>query len=96
MKQNSYATWIDPSTQMSSNDITCTGGTTIQFGGTPLSGWTFTSTIPLIDQSTGQITVPTGDLPGTQYTVSASYTEDATYYAGSGTLTIHGTLQPVS
>ena len=45
MKQNSYATWIDPSTQMSSNDITCTGGTTIQFGGTPLSGWTFTSTI---------------------------------------------------
>lgn len=88
IKQTSYATWIDPSTQMSSNDISCTGGTTIQFGGTPLSGWIFTSTIPMIDQSTGQITVPTGDLPGTQYTVNASYTEDATYYAGSGTLTI--------
>lgn len=87
-KQSSYATWIDPSTQMSSTEITCTGGTTIQFGGTPLSGWTFTSTIPVIDQSTGQITVPIGDLPGTQYTVNASYTEDATYYAGSGTLTI--------
>ena len=87
-KQTPYANWIDPSTQMSSNDITCTGGTTIQFGGTPLSGWTFTSTIPMIDQSTGQITVPTGDLPGTQYTVNASYTEDATYYSGSGMLTI--------
>lgn len=88
MKQYSYANWIDPSTQMSSTDITCAGGTTIYFAGTPLSGWTFTSTIPVIDQSTGQITVPTGDLSGTQYTVNASYTEDATYYAGSGTLTI--------
>ena len=98
MKQNSYATWIDPSTQMSSTDITCTGGTTIQFGGTPLSGWTFSTTDPdlVIDQSTGAVTVPSGVLEGSTFTVSASYTEDATYYAGSGTLTIHGTLQPVS
>lgn len=88
MKQNPHGNWIDPSTQMSSNMITCAGGTTIQFTGTPSTGWTFTSTIPMIDQSTGQITVPTGDLPGTQYTVNASYTEDATYYSGSETLTI--------
>lgn len=97
-KQSPYATWIDPSTQMSSNDITCTGGTTIQFGGTPLSGWTFSTADPdlVIDQSTGAITVPSGVLEGSSFIVSASYTEDATYYAGSGTLTIHGTLQPVS
>ena len=97
-KQSSYATWIDPSTQMSSNDITCTGGTTIQFGGTPLSGWTFSTTDPdlVIDQSTGAVTVPSGVLEGSTFYVNASYTEDATYYAGSGTLTIHGTLQPVS
>jgi hypothetical protein len=88
MKQTPHGNWIDPSTQMSSNMITCAGGTTIQFTGTPSTGWTFTSTIPMIDQSTGQITVPTGDLSGTQYTVNASYTEDATYYSGSETLTI--------
>lgn len=98
IKQTPYATWIDPSTQMSSNDITCTGGTTIQFGGTPLSGWTFSTTDPdlVIDQSTGAVTVPSGVLEGSTFTINASYTEDATYYTGSGTLTIHGTLQPVS
>lgn len=87
-KQMPYATWIDPSTQMTSTMITCTNGTTIDFNGTPLSGWTFTPSDPAIIINAGNQVVVDSGTSGQTYTVSASYTEDATYYAGSGTLTI--------
>ena len=88
MKQYSHATWIDPSTQMTSTMITCANGTTIDFNGTPLSGWTFTPSDPAIIINAGNQVVVDSGTSGQTYTVSASYTEDATYYAGSGTLTI--------
>lgn len=87
-KQYSHATWIDPSTQMASTMITCANGTTIDFNGTPLSGWTFTPSDPAIIINAGNQVVVDSGTSGQTYTVSASYTEDATYYAGSGTLTI--------
>ena len=87
-KQTPYATWIDPSTQMTSTMITCTNGTTIDFNGTPLSGWTFTPSDPAIIINAGNQVVVDSGTSGQTYTVNASYTEDATYYAGSGTLTI--------
>ncbi len=88
MKQYPYATWIDPSTQMSTTMITCANGTSIDFNGTPLSGWTFTPSDPAIIINAGNQVVVDNGTSGQTYTVNASYTEDATYYAGSGTLTI--------
>lgn len=88
MKQTPYATWIDPSTQMTSTMITCANGTTIDFNGTPLSGWTFTPSDPAIIINAGNQVVVDSGTSGQTYTINASYTEDATYYAGSGTLTI--------
>ena len=87
-KQSSYATWIDPSTQMSTTMITCANGTSIDFNGTPLSGWTFTPSDPAIIINAGNQVIVDSGTSGQTYTVSASYTEDATYYSGSGTLTI--------
>lgn len=88
IKQSPYATWIDPSTQMDSTDITCANGTSIDFNGTPLSGWTFTPSDPAIIINAGNQVVVDSGTSGQTYTVNASYTEDATYYSGSGTLTI--------